>query len=118
MNLLSYDSPIIRFFERVFELIVINLLTLLLCLPLVTAGGAMTALYTTLFNMRQQKGRAVKGYFQAFKKEFKYALPLGLLCAAAFVPIRATAPAGSLPGLSVSPGRRAEVSLTQKEQCI
>lgn len=82
MNLLSYNSPIIRFLERVFELIVLNLLTLLLCVPLVTAGGAMTALYATLFDMRQQKGRAIKGYFQAFKKEFKPALPLGLLCAA------------------------------------
>ncbi len=63
-----------------FELIVLNLLTLLLCVPLVTAGGAMTALYATLFDMRQQKGRAVKGYLKAFKKEFKPALPLGLLC--------------------------------------
>ncbi len=80
MNLLSYNSPLIRFFERVFELIVLNLLTLLLCVPLVTAGGAMTALYATLFDMRQQKGRAVKGYLKAFKKEFKPALPLGLLC--------------------------------------
>lgn len=85
MNLLSYDSPIIRFFERVFELIVLNLLTLLLCVPLVTAGAAVTALYATFFNLREQKGRAVKGYFQAFRKEFKPALPLGLLCAAGLV---------------------------------
>jgi len=85
MNLLSYNSPVIRFLERVFELIVLNLLTLLLCVPLVTSGGAMTALYATFFDMRQQKGRAIKWYFQAFKKEFKPALPLGLLCAAALL---------------------------------
>lgn len=85
MNLLSYNSPLIRFLERVFELIVLNLLTLLLCVPLVTAGGAMTALYATLFDMRRQKGRAVKGYFQTFKKEFKPALPLGLLCVAGLI---------------------------------
>lgn len=85
MNLLSYNSPVIRFLERVFELIVLNLLTLLLCVPLVTAGGAMTALYAALFDIRQQKGRAVKGYFQTFRREFKPALPLGLLCAAALL---------------------------------
>ncbi|HWP21540.1 MAG TPA: DUF624 domain-containing protein [Candidatus Cryosericum sp.] len=85
MNLLSYNSPLIRFFERVFELIVLNLLTLLLCVPLVTAGGAITALYAALFDMRRQKGRAIKGYLQTFKKEFKPALPLGLLCAAGLI---------------------------------
>ncbi|HWQ05605.1 MAG TPA: DUF624 domain-containing protein [Feifaniaceae bacterium] len=82
MNLLSYNSPIVRFLERVFELVVLNLLTLALCIPLFTAGAALTALYQTLFNLRQQKGRAVKGFLQAFKAEFKPALPLGLLCAA------------------------------------
>lgn len=85
MNLLAYNSPVIRFFERVFELIVLNLLTLLLCAPLVTAGAAMSALYAALFDMRQQKGRAIKGYFRTFGREFKPALPLGLLCAAALL---------------------------------
>ena len=82
MNLFSYFAPVMRFFERVFELIVLNLLTLLLCALLLPAGAAMTALYATLFDMREQKGRAIKGYFQTFLREFKPALPLGLLCAA------------------------------------
>jgi len=82
MKLLRFDSPVIRFFERAFELLALNLFALLLCVPLFTAGGAMTALYKTLFDLRQQKGRALKGFFQTFAAEFRPALPLGLLCAA------------------------------------
>jgi uncharacterized membrane protein YesL len=85
LNLLSIDSPIMRFLERVFDLIVLNLLTLLLCIPLVTAGAAMTALYKTLFNIRQQKGRTVIGFWQTFREEFRPAMPLGLLVILALV---------------------------------
>jgi len=79
LNLLSYNSPIIRFLERVFDLVVLNLMTLVLCIPLVTAGAATTALYKTLFDFRQQKGRTIIGFWQTFRAEFRPALPLGLL---------------------------------------
>lgn len=82
LNLLSYNSPVMRFLERVFDLIVLNLMTLLLCVPLFTAGAAMTALYKTLFDIREQKGRTIIGFWQTFRAEFRPAMPLGLLCAA------------------------------------
>ncbi len=71
-----------RFLERVFDLLVLNLMTLVLCIPLVTTGAAMTALYKTLFDIRQEKGRTVIGYWQTFRAEFRPALPLGLLAMA------------------------------------
>jgi len=63
----------------VFDLVVLNLMTLVLCIPLVTAGAATTALYKTLFDFRQQKGRTIIGFWQTFRAEFRPALPLGLL---------------------------------------
>lgn len=83
MNMLSYNSPVMRFLEGLFDIVALNLMTLLLCIPLVTAGAAMTALYKTLFDMREQKGRTIIGYWQAFRAEFRPALPLGLFCAVA-----------------------------------
>ena len=85
MNLLSYNSPVMRFLERVFDILVLNLMTLVLCIPIVTAGAAMTALYKTLFDIRQQKGRTVIGYWQTFRAVFRPALPLGLLSIVAIV---------------------------------
>jgi uncharacterized membrane protein YesL len=86
VNLFSYNSPVMRFLERVFDLVVLNLLTLVLCIPIVTAGAAMTALFKTLFDIRQQKGRTLITFWQTFRAEFRPALPLGLL---AFVAIAA-----------------------------
>ena len=71
-----------RFLERIFDLIAVNLMTMLLCIPLVTAGAAMTALYKTMFDIREQKGRTITGYWRTFRAEFRPALPLGLLCVA------------------------------------
>lgn len=68
-----------RFLERVFDIIVLNLMTLLLCIPVVTAGAAMTALYKTLFDIRQEKGRTVIGFWQTFRAEFRPAMLLGIL---------------------------------------
>jgi len=68
-----------RFLERVFDIIVLNLMTLVLCIPIVTAGAAMTALYKTLFDIRQEKGRTVIGYWQTFRAEFRPAMLLGIL---------------------------------------
>ena len=85
MNLFSYNSPVMRFLERVFDLVVLNLLTLVLCIPIVTAGAAITALYKTLFDIRQQKGRTLITFWQTFRAEFRPALPLGLLAFVAIV---------------------------------
>lgn len=80
MNLLSYNSPIMRFLERVFDIVVLNLMTLILCVPLISAGGAMTALYKTMFDIREQNGTTVRGYLHTFRAEFRPAMGLGLLC--------------------------------------
>ena len=79
MNLFSINSPVMRFLERVFDIIVLNLMTLILCIPIVTAGAAITALYKTLFDIRQEKGRTVIGFWQTFRAEFRPAMLLGIL---------------------------------------
>lgn len=79
MPLLSVDSRLVRFLERIFELVVLNLLTLLCSIPLVTIGVAFTALYRSLFNMRQGNAGIIKGYFIAFRDNFRSGLLLGLI---------------------------------------
>jgi uncharacterized membrane protein YesL len=79
LPLLSIDSRFVHFLEFLFELIVLNLLTLLCCIPVVTIGVAITALYRSLFDMHQGKGNIIKGYFVAFKDNFRPGLLLGLI---------------------------------------
>jgi uncharacterized membrane protein YesL len=79
LPLLSVESRFVHFLEFLFELIVLNLLTLLCCLPLLTVGAAITALYRSLFDMRQGKGNIVKGYFKAFVDNIRPGLLLGVI---------------------------------------
>jgi uncharacterized membrane protein YesL len=79
LNLFSVNSRFIRFLESVFELIVLNLLTLLCCIPVVTVGVAITALYRSIFNMRKGNGNIIADYFKAFRSNFRQGLLLGLI---------------------------------------
>lgn len=79
LPLLSVESRFVRFLEFLFELLVLNLLTLLCCLPIVTVGAAFTALYRSLFNMRQGKANIIKGYFKALIDNMRPGLLLGVI---------------------------------------
>lgn len=74
MKLLSQESPIGRFFSRAFDLAVLNLLFLLTCIPLITIGASITALYSVMLKMvKDEEGALVKGYFGAFRENVKKA---------------------------------------------
>ena len=79
-NLFSMDNPFMQALDIAADLLVLNLLTLLCCLPVVTAGAAYTALNDVVLRiLRREEGHIVRDYFRAFKRNFKQGVPLGLL---------------------------------------
>lgn len=74
MKILSLESPVGKFLARVFDLAILNLLFLLTCIPVFTAGAAITALYDMMLRLvKDEEGALVKGYFKAFAENFKKA---------------------------------------------
>ena len=72
MNIFSMDSIFYRFINTVGELLILNILFLLCCIPVVTIGASVTALYTVLFKLvRKESGYIVKDFFGAFVCNFK-----------------------------------------------
>ena len=66
--------------NRVADLLILNLLTLLMCLPVVTAGAALTAMHYVLLKLvRDEEGYIVKSYFRSFKRNFLQATGLWLI---------------------------------------
>lgn len=56
------------------NLVILNVLWILCCLPVITAGAATTALYSvTLKIVRNSEGYIIRNYFKAFKENFKQA---------------------------------------------
>ena len=80
MNIFEEDSPFIRLLNRIADLLILNLLTLLLCLPVVTAGAALTAMHYVLLKLvRDEEGYIAQSYFRSFKRNFLQATALWVI---------------------------------------
>ena len=83
----SPDSKFMEIFGRITDLVLLNLLFLITCLPVFTIGAAITALYTMCFRlMREEYSGIVRSYFRSFKDNFKQATLIWLLLLVLIVP--------------------------------
>ena len=74
------DSPLFSFLNKVADLIILNLLTLVCCIPVITVGAAMTGLnYVCLKMVRNEEGYIIRGFFKSFKQNFKQATIIWLI---------------------------------------
>lgn len=82
-NLFNLDSPIMRGLARLCDLMWLNILTIICCIPIITIGPAITALYyMTMKILRGEEGYLTKPYFQAFRDNLKQGILLWLLIVA------------------------------------
>lgn len=85
--LFSPDSRLMRVMSRVGDLMVLNLLFLLTCVPVVTIGAASSSLYTVCFRFgTDREGSLIRTYFAAFREDFRRSTLLwlaALVCGAA-----------------------------------
>ncbi|MDD3958724.1 MAG: YesL family protein [Clostridiaceae bacterium] len=86
MNIFSYNSPFGRFMNRLVDVILLSLLTIICCLPIITAGAAFSALYYVLLKMvRDNDNGIIRSYFKGFKDNFLKATALWLIVAPVIV---------------------------------
>lgn len=71
-KLFDHDAPLMQVLILIGNLIVLNTLWLICCIPVITAGAATTAVYYTMYQFATDGSEAVfKPFFRTFKKEFK-----------------------------------------------
>lgn len=79
-KIFNADNPFNRFMSRVFDIIALNLLWMLCCIPIITIGASTIALYSmTLKLVRNEEGSLTKGFFKAFRENFKQSIPVTLV---------------------------------------
>ncbi|MCJ1973561.1 YesL family protein [Pseudolactococcus carnosus] len=79
-NLFSYDGLIYKTGTKIFQLLVLNILYLVTCLPLITIGSANTALAAATMKMIEGKeGNVAIDYLHAFISNFKMATYFNVL---------------------------------------
>ncbi len=80
MKIFDIDGPLMQGLTKVANLMILNFLTILCCIPIFTAGAALTALhYMCLKMLRNEDCYICRGYFKAFKESFKQATVVWLL---------------------------------------
>ncbi len=80
MRIFNLDSPFMQFLTKVANLMILNMLTLVCCIPIVTAGAAVTALYyVTLKMAKGDEPYIFKSYFKSFKENFRQATVIWII---------------------------------------
>lgn len=83
---INLDNPVIRFLEGVFDTAAAVTLGVVCCLPVVTLGPALTAMYRTMMDVAGDRcGSVIKTFFNAFRENFTQGLALGLILLAGAV---------------------------------
>lgn len=80
MKIFDLDSPLMQALGKMADLLWLNILTLICCIPIVTAGAALTALnYMALKIVRDEECYITKDYFKSFKQNFRQATIIWIL---------------------------------------
>lgn len=76
----SMDNKFFTFMGRIADLCILNIICLICCIPIVTAGASITAMYyVTLKMVRNEEAYIVRSFFKSFKENFKQATVINLI---------------------------------------
>ncbi len=83
-NLFQLDGPVMRAMSDLCTLVILNLLTMLFCVPVVTAGASLAAMHYILMQMpKQEVGHVAPEFLKQFRANLKSATVPWLLLLAA-----------------------------------
>lgn len=79
-RLFDPDTPLMRLLSQLAELAILNVLWVVCCVPLVTAGAATTGLYRAVLGMVREKGGAPwRLFLREFRGSFRRSTALWLI---------------------------------------
>lgn len=83
-QMFQYDNPFFQLMGKLWDLMILNLLALLLCVPVVTAGASLTALYYVTLKMAEERDSHIyQSFFKAFRDNFLQSVWITLILGAA-----------------------------------
>ena len=85
-NMFDLDGPLMRALSDLNTLVILNVLTALFCIPVITAGASFTAMHYVIMEMFENRGDGVaKEFWKRFKENLRNATPVWLILLAAAV---------------------------------
>lgn len=79
-KIFDMDSPLFRGLSKLADIMILNLLFLLCCIPIITIGASITAMsYVTLKMKDGEEGYISRSFFRSFKQNLKQATIIWLI---------------------------------------
>lgn len=79
-RIFNMDNKFFTFMSRVADIIMLNIVFLICCIPIVTIGASITSMYyVTLKMVRNEESYIIKGFFKSFKTNFKQSTIIWLI---------------------------------------
>lgn len=76
----NIDSPLMTGLTKLADILILNILTVVCCIPVVTIGASFTAMHYMLLKIvRDEETYVVKGFFKSFALNFKQATAIWLI---------------------------------------
>lgn len=76
----NMDNKFFVFMGKIADLCMLNLLCIICCIPIVTAGASLTALYyVTMKMVRNEEAYIFRSFFRSFKQNFKQATVINII---------------------------------------
>lgn len=80
MKFFSVESPLYKFMQTLWDILKLNFMWMIFCIPIVTIGGSTIAAFSVLLRMSEdQEGNVIKDFWKAFKENWKQGILIGLL---------------------------------------
>ena len=85
-RLFNLENPFMQFLFRVSDLIILNLIFMLSCIPIVTIGASISALHSVCLKIvRGQESYMWQGFWKAFRQNFKQGTILWIISILLFI---------------------------------
>ena len=79
-RIFDMDNKFFGFMSKVADLCILNIICVVCCIPVITAGASITAMYyVTLKMVRNEEAYIVRSFFKSFKQNFKQATIINLI---------------------------------------
>ena len=89
-GIFDFNNPAMSFLSKLADLMILNVLTIICCVPIVTVGASLSSMYYVLLRLRNEETSFVtKDFFHAFRQNLRQGIILWILYLAAIIALAA-----------------------------
>lgn len=78
-GLFNYNGYVFSALSKMGDLVILNIITFLFCIPIITIGPALTAAHYAALKIKRNENYVLNNFWKSFKENFKQSTLIGLI---------------------------------------